>query len=178
MKIVDPESGKDVPPGKQGEIWTRGWFVTKGYFKNPEETEKSKNMEGWFRTGDLGSLDEKSYLIITGRLKDVIISGGLNIDPQEIEQLIAQHPAVADVQIAGLPDHRMGEVVGAFVILKEEMECNEGDIIDFCMGKVGKYKIPRYVKFVDRFPMTAVGKVQKFKLRDMAVKEFGLAEEE
>ena len=174
MKIIDPESGKDQPADQQGEILTRGWLVTKGYYKNTEETAKSIDQDGWFHTGDLGSIDEEGYLKITGRLKDLIISGGLNIDPMETENLIAGHPDVAGVQVVGLPDHRMGEVVGAFVILKKGADCRESDIIDFCTDKIGKYKIPKHVKFVDEFPATAYGKIQKFKLREMAIKELGL----
>jgi len=174
VKIVDSESGKDQPPGKQGEVWTRGWFVTSGYYKNPEETAKSLDKDGWFHTGDLGELDEKGYLKITGRLKDMIISGGLNIDPAEVEHLISTHPAVAGVQAVGLPDHRMGEVVGAFVLLKEGVSCEAEDIISFCTGKVGKFKIPKHVIFVTEFPATAVGKIQKFKLCEMAVQKLGL----
>ncbi len=177
VKVVDPESGKDQPSGEQGEVWTRGWFVTQGYYKNPEETSKSLDKAGWFHTGDLGDLDDKGYLRITGRLKDMIISGGLNIDPAEVEHLISTHPAVAGVQVAGLPDRRMGEVVGAFVQLNKDEECGTDDIISFCTGKVGKFKIPKHVMFVAEFPATAVGKIQKFKLRDMAVQELGLDNE-
>jgi len=177
VKIVDPESGKDQTPGEQGEVWTRGWFVTQGYYKNPEETSKSLDEEAWFHTGDLGVLDEKGYLRITGRLKDMIISGGLNIDPTEVEHLISTHPSVAGVQVVGLPDRRMGEVVGAFVQLKKEEECGGNDIISFCTGKVGKFKIPKHVMFVADFPATAVGKIQKFRLRDMAIQKLGLKAE-
>ncbi|MFC1822905.1 AMP-binding protein [Thermodesulfobacteriota bacterium] len=175
MKIVDPESGKDQPPDEQGEVRTRGWLVTQGYYKNLEETAKSIDKEGWFHTGDLGVADEQGYLRITGRLKDMIISGGLNIDPMEIEILIAQHPAVAAVQVVGLPEHRMGEVVGAFIVLNEGATCTDTDIIEFCTDKIGKYKIPKYVKFVPEFPITAYGKIQKFKLRETGIKEFGLS---
>jgi len=175
LKIVDPETGEDLPIGRQGEIVTRGWFVTEGYYNNPEATAQSIDKDGWFHTGDLGIFDEKGYLRVTGRLKDMIISGGLNIDPQEVENLICQHPAVESVQVVGLPDHRMGEVVGAFVKLKKGAKCEQNEIIDFCMGKIGKYKIPKYVMFVNEFPVTAYGKVQKFKLREMGIKEFNLS---
>jgi len=174
LKIVDPNTGKVMGPGEQGEILTRGWMVTEGYYRNPEETAKSIDKDGWFHTGDLGVLDDKGYLRVTGRLKEIIISGGLNIDPAEVEHLIAQHPGVAGVQIVGIPDRRMGEVVMAFVKLREGFECKQEDIIDFCIDKIGKYKIPRHVIFLDQFPVTAYGKVQKFKLRDMAVEELGL----
>ncbi len=174
LKIVDPNTGKVLDPGEQGEILTRGWMVTDGYYRNPDETAKSIDKDEWFHTGDLGVLDEKGYLRVTGRLKEMIISGGLNIDPAEVEHLIAQNPNVAGVQIVGIPDHRMGEVVMAFVKLREGVECKEKDIIDFCIDKISKYKIPKHVKFLDQFPVTAYGKVQKFKLRDMAVEELGL----
>ena len=177
MKIVDPETGADLPPGHPGEILTRGWFITKGYYNNPEETAESIDEEGWFHTGDLGSVDEKGYLKITGRLKDMIISGGLNIDPLEVELLIGRHPAVHSVQAVGIPDHRMGEIVGAFIILNEGSKCTENDIVEFCTDKVGKYKIPKYIKFVQEFPVTAVGKVQRFKLRESAEKELGISDE-
>ena len=176
MKIVDPETGKDCPPGVVGEIRTRGWLVTPGYYKMPEETAKSRDQDGWFLTGDLGTLDEKGYLRVTGRLKDMIISGGLNIDPAEIENLLAQHPAVAAAQAVGVPDRRMGEVVVAFVILKKGMTATEQEIIDFCTGKIAKYKVPKSVRFVEEFPVTAYGKVQKFKLRQMATEEIGLGD--
>jgi len=177
VKIVDPETAQDQPPGKQGEVWTRGWFVTQGYYKNPEETSKSLDQAGWFHTGDLGVLDEKGYLGITGRLKDMIISGGLNIDPAEVEHLLSTHPAVSGVQVVGLPDRRMGEVVGAFVQLKQGMECRADELLGFCTDKVGKYKIPKHVMFVSDFPATAVGKIQKFRLRDMAIQKLGLKAE-
>jgi fatty-acyl-CoA synthase len=174
IKIVDPESGKEMAPGQQGELLTRGWFVSPGYYKNPEEMAKSFEAEGWFHTGDLAVLDDKGYLKIVGRLKDLIISGGLNIDPAEAENLIARHPSVSMVQVVGIPDYRMGEVVMAFVKLKEGAICQENEIIDFCLNKIGKYKIPKHLKFIEEFPVTANGKIQKFKLRDMAIKEFGL----
>jgi len=177
VKIIDPDSGIDQPPGRQGEVWTRGWFVTQGYYKNLEETSKSLDQAGWFHTGDLGVLDEEGYLKITGRLKDMIISGGLNIDPAEVEHLLSTHPAVSGVQVVGLPDRRMGEVVGAFVLLKQDMECGAEELIRFCTGKVGKFKIPKHVMFVSDFPATAVGKIQKFMLRELAVQELGLKEE-
>jgi fatty-acyl-CoA synthase len=174
MRIIDPKTGKEMPPSQPGEVVTRGWFVTQGYYKNPEETGKSIDKEGWFHTGDLGTLDEKGYLKITGRLKEMIISGGLNIDPVEVENLISQHPGVAMSQVVGIPDHRMGEVVMAFVKLKKGASCKEEEIIEFCEDKIGKYKIPKHVRLIDEFPVTAYGKIQKFKLREMAVKELGL----
>lgn len=174
MKIVDTETGRDCPPGVVGEIRTKGWLVTPGYYKMPEETAKSKDEDGWFRTGDLGTLDEKGYLRVTGRLKDMIISGGLNVDPVEIENLLLQHPAVAAAQVVGVPDPRMGEVVMAFVIWKKDMAATDEDITDFCAARIANYKVPKYVKCVEEFPVTAYGKVQKFKLRKKATEELGL----
>ncbi len=174
MKIVDPDTGRDCPPGVVGEIRTRGWLVTPGYYKMPEETAKSRDEDGWFRTGDLGTLDEKGYLRVTGRLKDMIISGGLNIDPVEIENLVLQNPAVAAAQVVGVPDRRLGEVVMAFVVLKKGMAATEKEIIDFCSGRIANYKVPKYVMFVEEFPVTAYGKVQKFRLRAMATEQLGL----
>lgn len=171
IKIVDTETGEELPPNQEGEIWTRGWFVTKGYYNNEEETAKSIDKDGWFHTGDLGSLDENGYLRVTGRLKEMIISGGLNIYPLELENLLGQHPDVNSVQVVGIPDHRMGEIVGAFIILEKGSQCTENDIIEFCQDKIGKYKIPKYIKFVNEFPLTAIGKVQKFKLKEAAVEE-------
>lgn len=173
MKIIDPESGQQKPPGQSGEIVTKGWLVMHDYYKNPTGGGQIVDDAGWFHTGDLGKIDENGYLQVTGRLKDIIISGGFNIDPVEIEHLINTHPSVASVQIVGLPDQRMGEVVGAFII-KKEPELTEEMINQFCTGKVAKYKIPKHVLFVDEFPATAYGKIQKFKLRDLAVKEYFL----
>lgn len=177
IKIVDITSRETLPPGLQGEILTRGWHVTQGYYKNLELFARAKDSEGWFLTGDLGIMDENGYLKITGRLKDIIVSGGLNIDPVEVENLIAEYPAVASVYAVGLPDWRMGEVVGVFIELETGQECSKEDIIDFCAGKIGKYKIPRYVTFITDVPRTAAGKVQKFKLREMGIKDFNLATE-
>lgn len=139
-----------------------------------DEATKSKDEQGWFRTGDLGTLDEKGYLRVTGRLKDMIISGGLNVDPVEIENLLLQHPAVAAAQVVGVPDPRMGEVVMAFVIWKKDMAATDEDITDFCAARIANYKVPKYVKCVEEFPVTAYGKVQKFKLREKATEELGL----
>lgn len=177
LKIVEPATGSDLPAGQPGEILTRGWFVTPGYYKSPEETARSLDAEGWYHTGDLGVLDDNGYLQIVGRLKNLIISGGFNIVPAEVESILAQHPAVAQAEAVGIPDYRMGEVVMAFVIVKPGMRCQGKEIIEFCSGKIANFKIPKYITFVDDFPVSAYGKVQKFKLREMAIKELGLEAE-
>ena len=174
VKIVDIETGASLPPGKQGELCARGYMVMKGYYKMPEETAKVIDADGWLHTGDLAVMDENGYCKITGRIKQMIIRGGENIYPKEIEEFVYTHPKVADVQIYGVPDRKYGEQVMAAVILKKGETMTEDEIRTFCKGKIANYKIPRYVKFVDSYPMTASGKIQKFKLREMAIKELQL----
>lgn len=171
VKIIDIESGATLPPGKQGELCARGYMVMKGYYKMPEETAKVIDPDGWLHTGDLAIMDENGYCKITGRIKQMIIRGGENIYPKEIEEFLYTHPKISDVQIYGVPDRKYGEQVMASIILKKGMEMSEDEVRDFCRGKIANYKIPKYVKFVDTFPMTASGKIQKFKMRDMAIKE-------
>jgi len=174
LKILDPETGEELPPGTQGEIRTRGWFVMKEYYMQPEETAKAFDSMGWFHTSDLATMDENGYLKITGRLKDMFITGGVNAYPAEIESFLMTHPKVAMVAVAGVPDRRMGEVAMAFIKLKEGQTATEEEIISFARGKMANYKAPKYVKFVDDFPMTATGKIQKFVLKDVAIEELGL----
>ncbi|MDU0460689.1 MAG: AMP-binding protein [Geobacteraceae bacterium] len=176
VKIIDIESGATLPPGKQGELCARGYMVMKGYYKMPEETAKVIDPDGWLHTGDLAIMDENGYCKITGRIKQMIIRGGENIYPKEIEEFLYTHPKISDVQIYGVPDRKYGEQVMASIILKKGMEMSEDEVRDFCRGKIANYKIPKYVKFVDTFPMTASGKIQKFKMRDMAIKELLLEE--
>ncbi len=176
VKIVDIESGATLPPGKQGELCARGYMVMKGYYKMPEETAKVIDVDGWLHTGDLAIMDENGYCKITGRIKQMIIRGGENIYPKEIEEFLYTHPKLSDVQIYGVPDRKYGEQVMASIILKKGMEMDEDEVRAFCRGKIANYKIPKYVKFVDSFPMTASGKIQKFKMRDMAIKELQLEE--
>jgi fatty-acyl-CoA synthase len=176
VKIVDIETGETLPPGKQGELCTRGYLVMKGYYKMPEETARAIDAEKWLHTGDLAIMDENGYCKITGRIKNMIIRGGENIYPREIEEFLYTHPKISDVQIYGVPDRKYGEQVMAAVILKKGMEMTEDEVRDFCRGKIANYKIPKYVKFVDSYPMTASGKIQKFKMRDMAIKELQLEE--
>ena len=174
VKIIDIESGATLPPGKQGELCARGYMVMKGYYKMPEETAKVIDADGWLHTGDLAIMDENGYCKITGRIKQMIIRGGENIYPKEIEEFLYTHPHISDVQIYGVPDRKYGEQIMASIILKKGQEMGEDEVRDFCRGKIANYKIPKYVKFVDSFPMTASGKIQKFKMRDMAIKELQL----
>jgi fatty-acyl-CoA synthase len=176
VKIVDIETGEILPPGKQGELCTRGYHVMKGYYKMPEETARAIDDENWLHTGDLAVMDENGYCKITGRIKNMIIRGGENIYPREIEEFLYTHPKISDVQVYGIPDRKYGEQVMAAVKLKDNVECSEDEIRDFCRGRIANYKIPTFVKFVDEYPMTASGKIQKFKLREMAIKELHLDE--
>jgi fatty-acyl-CoA synthase len=174
VKIVDIESGETLPPGKQGELCTRGYLVMKGYYKMPEETAKAIDSDKWLHTGDLAIMDENGYCKITGRIKNMIIRGGENIYPREIEEFLYTHPKISDIQVYGVPDSKFGEQVMAAIILKKGIEMSEDEVREFCRGKIANYKIPKYVKFVESYPMTASGKIQKFKMRDMAIKELQL----
>lgn len=168
VSIKDPETGKDCPPGTQGEVCCRGYNVMKGYYKNPEATALAIDENGWLHSGDLGIMNEQGYLKITGRIKDMIIRGGENIYPREIENFLFQIPEIKNVEVVGVPDEKYGEEVGAFIILKDNSSLAEEDIKDFCRGKISRHKIPKYVFFVDEYPMTASGKIQKYKLREMS----------
>ncbi|MCG1020943.1 AMP-binding protein [Sutcliffiella horikoshii] len=170
VKIVDPTSGEEVPNGVQGELCTRGYLVMKGYYKMEDQTRETIDTEGWLHTGDLATMDEEGYVVITGRLKDMIIRGGENIYPREIEEFLYTHPKVFDVQIVGVPDERFGEQVAAFIKVKPGEVLGSQEVKDYCTGKISKYKIPYYVEIVDDYPMTASGKIQKFKLKEHAVK--------
>ena len=174
LKIVDPGSGEVAPRGTPGELCTRGYLVMSGYYRNPRATQEAIDSEGWLHTGDLATLDDEDYCRITGRVKDMIIRGGENVYPREIEEFLYTHPAVSDVQVVGVPDARMGEEVLAWILLKEPGMTTDRDIKDFCRGKIAKFKIPRYIKFVDTYPMTVTGKIQKYKIREIAIRELGL----
>ena len=173
-KVIDPETGKDVPPNTVGEIVTRGYHVMKGYYKMPEATAQVIDEDGWLHTGDLGVRDEDGYYRITGRLKDMIIRGGENIYPREIEEFLYTHPSVTDVQVVGVRDHKYGEEVLACVILKPGAKETEEALIQFIRDGLSKHKAPRYVRFVNSFPMTASGKIQKYKLREWGEQVLGL----
>ncbi|MFY9115343.1 MAG: AMP-binding protein [Dethiobacteria bacterium] len=167
VKIVDTETGEELPPGMRGEICARGYNVMRGYYKMPEATAAAIDGEGWLHTGDLGIMDEAGYLCVTGRINDMIIRGGENIYPREVEEFLHTHPQIKDVQVVGVPSAKYGEEVMAFIRLKEGAAVTEKEILEFCEGKIAQYKIPAHIKFIDAFPVTANGKVQKFKLREM-----------
>ena len=176
MKIVDPETGKEVPCHIQGEICARGYNIMKGYYKMPEATAAAIDSEGWLHTGDLGTVDENGYLKVTGRLKDMIIRGGENIYPREIEEFLYTHPAVKDVQVVGVPSVKYGEEVMAFIQLREGATVTTDELKEYCKDKIARYKIPAFISFIDAYPQTASGKIQKYKLREMAIEMLGLQE--
>ncbi|MCC6434729.1 MAG: AMP-binding protein [Acidimicrobiales bacterium] len=176
IKIVDPATGQTVPHGTAGEFCTRGYSVMQGYWNDPTRTADAIDAHGFMHTGDLATMDEAGYVNIVGRIKDMVIRGGENVYPREIEEFLYSHPAVADVQVIGVPDQRYGEEIMAWIRLKDGAAATEDEIKDFCRGRIAHYKIPRYVKFVDEFPMTVTGKVQKFLMRDAAKEELGLDE--
>ncbi|CAM5791504.1 MULTISPECIES: AMP-binding protein [Brevibacillus] len=178
VKIIDPVTGETVPPGVQGELCTRGYLVMKGYYNMPEHTAKAIDHEGWLHTGDLATVDEDGYYRITGRLKDMIIRGGENIYPREIEEFLYTHPKVLDVQVVGVPDAKYGEQVLACIKVKPGEELTEEELLAYCEGKIARFKVPRYIQFVSEYPMTASGKIQKYKLREQAISAFGLETED
>ncbi len=173
VKIIDPETGKEVPPNVQGELCTRGYHVMKGYYKNPEATKNAIDDEGWLHTGDLAIMDENGYCKITGRIKDMIIRGGENIYPREIEEFLYTNPKIMDVQVVGVPSEKYGEEVAAFIQLKPGQEATAEEMREFCKDKIAFHKIPAFFLFVDEYPTTASGKIQKYKLREQATKTLG-----
>src|SRR5579885_3327354 len=176
LKIVSA-AGETVPVGEQGELCTRGYLVMKGYDGDPEATARAVDGEGWLRTGDLATMREDGYVKITGRAKDMIIRGGENISPREIEEFLHTHPKIAEVQVVGVPDARMGEAVAAWVRLRAGEALTAEEICDFCRGRIAHFKIPHYIRFVDAFPMTVTGKIQKFRMREQEIAERGLQTE-
>jgi fatty-acyl-CoA synthase len=174
VKVVDPDDGRVVQRGEPGELCTRGYSVMLGYWDEPERTGEAIDRGRWMHTGDLATMDEEGYLNIVGRIKDMIIRGGENVYPREIEEFLYSHPKVQDVQVIGVPDEKLGEEIMAWVKLREGQAATVDEIRDYCRGKIAHYKIPRYVKFVDGFPMTVTGKVQKFLMRETSVAELGL----
>jgi fatty-acyl-CoA synthase len=174
IKIVDAANGEVLPRGQSGELCTRGYSVMLGYWNNPEATSQAIDAARWMHTGDLATMDDEGYVKIVGRIKDMIIRGGENIYPREIEEFLYTHPDISDVQVIGVPSERYGEEVMAWVKLREGAHPAEDDLAAFCRGKIATYKIPRYWKFVDGFPMTVTGKIQKFKMREAAVSDLGL----
>jgi fatty-acyl-CoA synthase len=174
VKVIDPATGETLPPGVQGELCTRGYLVMKGYYNMPEQTAKAIDHEGWLHTGDLAVMDEAGYFRITGRLKDMIIRGGENIYPREIEEFLYAHPKILEVQVVGVPDAKYGEQVLACIKVRPGETLTEAEVRQYCEGKIARFKIPHYVQFVTEYPMTASGKIQKYKLREQAIKAFGL----
>jgi len=170
IKIISAD-GSIVPEGVQGELCARGYAIMKGYDRDPEATARAVDKDGWLHTGDLAAMRPDGYFRITGRLKDMIIRGGENIYPREIEEFLYTHPKVADVQVVGLPDERLGETVAAWIKLKAGETAAEDEIREFCKGKIAHFKIPQYIRFVDAFPMTVTGKIQKYVMRQMEIKE-------
>jgi fatty-acyl-CoA synthase len=176
IKIVDPETGRIVPRGARGELCTRGYSVMSGYWRDPVATGKAIDDGRWMHTGDLATMDAEGYVNIVGRIKDMIIRGGENIYPREVEEFLHRHPAVSEAQVIGVPSARYGEEVMAWVRRKPGAAVAEAALVAHCTGQIATYKIPRYWKFVDEFPMTVTGKVQKFRMRELAIAELGLAE--
>ena len=176
VKLLD-EHGQVPPRGQPGEICTRGYSVMCGYWDDPERTAETVDAGGWMHTGDLAVLDAEGYCNIVGRVKDMIIRGGENVYPREIEEYLYRHPKVLDVAVVGVADYKFGEEVCAVIRLREGVAASEQEIIEFCRGEIAHYKIPRYVRFVDEFPLTVTGKVQKYLIREFLEREFGTVAE-
>jgi fatty-acyl-CoA synthase len=174
IQIVDPSTGMVVPRGAPGELCTRGYCVMLGYWNDDAATAKAIDRAGWMHTGDLASMDEEGYLKIVGRIKDMIIRGGDNVYPREVEEFLYSHPSIEDAQVIGVPSRTYGEEVMAWVKPRAGTSLDENALAEFCRGKIATYKIPRYWKIVDSFPMTVTGKVQKFRMREISVAELGL----
>ena len=173
VKIVD-ETGRIAAHGATGELCTRGYSVMRGYWDDAERTAETIDAAGWMHTGDLATMDEAGYFNIVGRIKDMVIRGGENIYPREIEEYLYRHPKIADVQVIGVPDDKYGEELCAWIRLAPGESADEGEIRAFCQGQIAHYKIPRYIRFVDEYPMTVTGKVQKFVMREQTIAELGL----
>jgi fatty-acyl-CoA synthase len=181
-QVGEGGEGLVVPRGVTGELWVRGYSVMKGYWNDVKKTSESITSDGWMKTGDLASMTEDGYIVIEGRLKDMIIRGGENIYPKEIEEFLSHHPMIQDVQVVGLPDKKYGEELCAWIVLKQHQtqqvyhHVTEDDIRQYCRGKIAHYKIPRYIRFVDSFPLTITGKVRKIEIREKMIAELGLGE--
>ena len=173
-KVIDPETGKDLPDGQDGEFCSRGYNIMKGYYKMPDATNSAIDREGWLHSGDLARRNPDGTYLITGRLKDMIIRGGENIYPKEIEEFIYTHPSVADVQVIGVPDAKYGEAVMACIILKKDMQITKEEMTDYIKSHMARHKVPQYIEFVDSFPMNAAGKILKYRMREEAAQRLGL----
>ena len=174
IKIVDPVTGETVDRGLPGELCTRGYSVMLGYWEQPDKTAEAVDTAHWMHTGDLAVMDAAGYLNIVGRIKDMVIRGGENVYPREVEEFLYTHPAIEDVQVIGVPDEKYGEELCAWVKLRPGAALTADEVRAYCQGKIAHYKIPRYVHFTESFPMTVTGKVQKYKMRDVAIDELGL----
>jgi fatty-acyl-CoA synthase len=177
VRIADPQTGATVARGERGELLTRGYSVMLGYWEDPERTAEAVDADGWMHTGDLATMDDEGYINIVGRSKEMVIRGGENIYPREIEEFLHTHPLIEDVAVIGVPDQRFGEELMAWVKPRDGAVLTEEDVREHCRGRIAHYKVPRYVKLADAFPMTVTGKVQKFKLREAAIGELGLEDE-
>ena len=176
VKVIHPVTGEVVPCGERGELCCRGYLVMQGYYNMPEKTAETIDSAGWLHTGDLATMDAHGYVNIVGRLKEMVIRGGENLFPAEIEEFLIRHPRVADVQVLGVPDAFFGEELLAVVRPKEGEQVTEQELCEFCEGQISHQKIPRYFQFVESYPLTASGKVQKFVLREQAIRALGLEE--
>lgn len=174
IRIADPETGETLERGETGEFCTRGYSVMQGYWNDPERTAAAIDEDGWMHTGDLAVMDDDGYCNIVGRIKDMVIRGGENVYPREVEEFLHTHPDVDDVQVIGVPDDRYGEELMAWVRLRPGAETTAEELREFCRGEIAHFKVPRYVKFVDEFPMTVTGKVRKVEMREQSIAELGL----
>ncbi len=177
LEIRDPETGKEAPRNTVGEICCKGYVVMKGYYKMEEATKDAFYEDGFYRSGDLGTMDEEDYVTVTGRLKDMIIRGGENIYPRELEEFFYKHPKISDVQVIGVPSEKYGEEVAAYIVLKPGESATAEEIKEFAQGQIARHKIPKYIQFIDAYPMTASGKIQKYLLRDQAIEDFNLQDQ-
>jgi fatty-acyl-CoA synthase len=175
VKIID-ETGAAVPRGERGELCTRGYSVMLGYWGDADKTAEAIAADGWMHSGDLAVIDDAGYCNIVGRLKDMVIRGGENIYPREVEEFLFRHPKIEDVQIVGVPDEKFGEELCAWIRLRKDERADAEEIVAFCRGQIAHYKVPRYIRFVDEFPMTVTGKIQKFAIRKIMIEELALSE--
>jgi len=178
IQVIDPASGEVVPRGTAGELCTRGYSVMRGYWEQPDKTAEAIDGEGWMHTGDIAIMDDEGYVNITGRIKDMVIRGGENIYPREIEEFLYEHPDILDAQVVGVPDAVYGEELVAWIRLRPGVETVTAEQLrDFCRGRLAHYKVPRYVRIVEEFPMTVTGKVRKVEMREVSIEELGLQDE-
>jgi fatty-acyl-CoA synthase len=174
VKIIDPATGETLPYLQSGELCARGHCVMLGYYQLPEKTAAAIDPEGWLHTGDLAMQEPNGYFRITGRLKDMVIRGGENVFPREIEEILYQHPAIRDVQVIGIPDRKFGEEVMAWVCFREGQSATIEELTAFCKARLAYFKVPHYWKFVDQFPTTVTGKIQKYRMREISIDELKL----